>query len=54
MAVVYFLIVVPYKYSMARMGKKVFAETPTTKTCPACLSNDLNPGATKVQALRRG
>src|SRR5690242_3871447 len=30
MAVVYFLIVVPYKYVMARAGKTVFGEPPPT------------------------
>jgi large conductance mechanosensitive channel len=49
MAVVYFLIVVPYKYVMARMGETVFAEPPPTKTCPACLSDDLNPAATRCK-----
>lgn len=39
MAVVYFVIVVPYKYVMTRMGKTVFAEPPPTKACPACLSD---------------
>jgi large conductance mechanosensitive channel len=38
MTVVYFLIVAPYKYVMAQMGKTVFGEPPPTKTCPACLS----------------
>jgi large conductance mechanosensitive channel len=49
MAVVYFVIVMPYKYVMARMGKTVFAEPPPTKTCPACLSDDLNPSATRCK-----
>ena len=49
MAVVYFLIVVPYKYVMARVGKTVFGEPPLTKTCPACLSDDLNPAATRCK-----
>jgi large conductance mechanosensitive channel len=49
MAVVYFLMVVPYKYVMARMSKTVFAEPPPTKTCPACLSDDLNPSATRCK-----
>ena len=49
MAVVYFVIVVPYKYVMARMGKAVFAGPPPTKTCPACLSDDLNPAATRCK-----
>jgi large conductance mechanosensitive channel len=37
MAVVYFLIVVPYKLVMAQRGKVVFGDPPPTKTCPACL-----------------
>jgi large conductance mechanosensitive channel len=49
MAVVYFLIVLPYKSVMARRGKTVFGEPAPTKTCPACLSDDLNPAATKCK-----
>src|SRR6516225_1304219 len=49
MAVVYFLIVAPYKYVMARRGKEVFGEPPPTKTCPACLSDDLNPAASRCK-----
>jgi large conductance mechanosensitive channel len=49
MAVVYFVIVVPYKYVMARQGKTVFGDPPPTKTCPACLSDDLNPAAHKCK-----
>jgi large conductance mechanosensitive channel len=49
MAVVYFLIVVPYKYVMARRGRTVFGDPPPTKTCPACLSDDLNPAATRCK-----
>jgi large conductance mechanosensitive channel len=49
MAVVYFLIVVPYKMIMARRGKTVFGAPPPTKTCPACLSDDLNPAATRCK-----
>jgi large conductance mechanosensitive channel len=49
MAVVYFLIVMPYKYVMARRGQTVFGEPPPTKTCPACLSDDLNPAATRCK-----
>ncbi len=49
MAVVYFIIVVPYKSVMARVGKVVFGDPPPTKTCPACLSDDLNPAATKCK-----
>ena len=49
MAVVYFIIVLPYKAVMARVGKVVFGDPPPTKTCPACLSDDLNPAATKCK-----
>src|SRR6516165_11889137 len=49
MAVVYFLIVLPYKTVMARQGKTVFGDPPPTKTCPACLSDDLNPAATRCK-----
>lgn len=49
MAVVYFLIVVPYKFVMARVGKTVFGDPAPTKTCPACLSDDLNPAASKCK-----
>jgi large conductance mechanosensitive channel len=49
MAVVYFLIVVPYKAIMARRGKTVFGEPAATATCPACLSDDLNPAATRCK-----
>jgi large conductance mechanosensitive channel len=49
MAVVYFLIVLPYKAVMARRGKTVFGDPPPTKTCPACMSEDLNPAATKCK-----
>lgn len=47
MAVIYFVIVVPYKRYMARQGKTVFGDPPPTKTCPACLSSDLPVAATK-------
>ena len=49
MAVVYFLIVMPYKTIMKRQGKTVFGEPAPTATCPACLSDDLNPAATKCK-----
>ena len=49
MAVVYFLIVLPYKSIMARQGKTVFGEPAPTATCPACLSDDLNPAASKCK-----
>jgi large conductance mechanosensitive channel len=49
MAVVYFLIVLPYKVAMARTGKTVFGDPAPTKTCPACLSDDLNPAAMRCK-----
>lgn len=49
MAVVYFLIVMPYKHMMARQGKTVFGEPTPSATCPACLSDDLPLAATKCK-----
>jgi len=49
MAVVYFLIVVPYKAVMARLGKTVFGDPAPTKTCLACRSDDLDPAATRCK-----
>ena len=48
-AVVYFLIVVPYKSIMARRGETVFGDPTPVKTCPACLSEDLPAAATKCK-----
>jgi large conductance mechanosensitive channel len=48
-AVVYFLIVVPYKAVQARRGQVVFGDPPPVKTCPACLSSDLPAAATKCK-----
>jgi large conductance mechanosensitive channel len=49
MAVLYFLIVVPYKTIMARRGEIVFGEPAPVKTCPACLSDDLPVAASKCK-----
>jgi len=38
MAVVYFLIVVPYRAYMRRRGTVVFGDPPPTKSCPYCQS----------------
>lgn len=46
-AVIYFVIVVPYRAYAARRGQTVFGEAPPTKACPSCLSGDLAIGATK-------
>jgi large conductance mechanosensitive channel len=39
MAVVYFLIVLPYKHLQKHRGVTVFGDEPATKECPECLSN---------------
>lgn len=49
MAVVYFAIVLPYKYISAKRGVTVFGEPGPTKTCPACLSDDLPAAASKCK-----
>ena len=49
MAVVYFLIVVPYKMMQARRGQVVFGDPAPVKTCPACLSSDLPAAALKCK-----
>ncbi|GAA2894923.1 MscL family protein [Streptomyces mexicanus] len=49
MAVVYFLIVLPYKHFQARRGVTVFKDPVATKTCPACLSDDLPRPAAKCR-----
>ena len=48
-AVVYFLIVVPYKHVQARRGQVVFGEPAPVKTCPFCLSSDLPAAASKCK-----
>ena len=47
MAVIYYLIVVPYRAYMRKRGRNVFGEAPPTKTCPNCKSTDLPVDATK-------
>jgi large conductance mechanosensitive channel len=49
MAVVYFVIVVPYKAISARRGVTVFGEPAPAKVCPACLSDDLPVAASKCK-----
>jgi large conductance mechanosensitive channel len=49
MAVVYFVIVLPYKFISARRGAAVFGDAPAVKTCPACLSSDLPAAASKCK-----
>jgi len=48
-AVVYFIIVVPYKHVQARRGQVVFGDPDPVKTCPACLSTDLPAAASKCK-----
>ena len=49
MAVIYFLIVLPYKWISARRGVTVFGEPAAMKTCPACKSDDLPSAAAKCK-----
>ncbi len=49
MAVIYFVLVVPYRAYMKKRGETVFGEPAPTKTCPSCLSDDLPVGATKCK-----
>ena len=48
-AVVYFVIVVPYKAVQARHGQVVFGDPAPVKTCPACQSTDLPAAASKCK-----
>lgn len=47
MAVIYVVLVVPYRAYMKRKGHSVFGPAPDTKTCPQCLSDDLPVAALK-------
>jgi large conductance mechanosensitive channel len=49
MAVIYFVIVVPYRAYMLRRGTSVFGEPAPSKTCPSCLSDGLPMAATKCK-----
>jgi large conductance mechanosensitive channel len=49
MAVIYFVIVLPYKAASARRGLTVFGAPAPVKTCPACLSADLPAAASKCK-----
>jgi large conductance mechanosensitive channel len=49
MAVIYFLIVVPYRAYAARRGHAVFGEPAPTMSCPECLSDDLPAAARKCK-----
>jgi large conductance mechanosensitive channel len=49
MAVIYFVIVVPYRGVQKRRGVTVFGDPPPAQTCPACLSEGLPVAATKCR-----
>jgi large conductance mechanosensitive channel len=49
MAVVYYLIVVPYRRIQTRRGVTVFGPAAPVKTCVACLSSDLPAAALKCK-----
>jgi large conductance mechanosensitive channel len=49
MAVLYFVIVVPYRAIQGKRGAVVFGDPPLLKTCPACMSDDLPAAATKCR-----
>jgi large conductance mechanosensitive channel len=49
MAVIYFVLVVPYRAYMKKRGTSVFGDPPPTKECPRCLSSDLPVNATKCK-----
>ena len=48
MAVVYFVLVVPYRAYMKKRGTTVFGDPAPTKECPSCLSGGLPLAATTV------
>jgi large conductance mechanosensitive channel len=49
MAVIYFVIVVPYRTYQARRGVTVFGEPGPTRSCPECLSEELPLAATRCR-----
>lgn len=49
MAVIYFVIVVPYRSYAKRRGMTVFGEPAQAKSCPECLSDDLPVAATRCK-----
>jgi large conductance mechanosensitive channel len=49
MAVIYFVLVTPYRHLQARRGVTVFGAPAAVKTCPACLSDDLPLAASKCK-----
>jgi large conductance mechanosensitive channel len=49
MAVIYFVLVVPYRAYMKKRGTTVFGDPDPTKSCPSCLSDGLPLAATKCK-----
>ncbi|WP_238018161.1 MscL family protein [Dactylosporangium sp. AC04546] len=47
MAVIYFLIVVPYRAYMHKRGQTVFGDPPPTRTCPSCRMSDVPAAAVR-------
>lgn len=47
MAVIYYLIVVPYRAYMRKRGQTVFGAPPPTKACPYCKLADVAVDATR-------
>jgi large conductance mechanosensitive channel len=54
MAVVYFVIVVPYRALQRRRGVTVFGDPPPAQTCPECLSEGLPLAARRCRYCGSG
>src|SRR5690348_2042877 len=54
MAVIYFVIVVPYRALQRRRGVTVFGDPPPAQTCPECLSDGLPVAARKCRYCGSG
>ena len=54
MAVIYYVIIVPYRGVQKRRGVTVFGEPAPAQTCPACLSEGLPVAATKCRYCGTG
>lgn len=49
MAVIYYVIVVPYRVYMKRQGRTVFGAPAPARTCPDCRSDDIPVAAVKCR-----
>jgi large conductance mechanosensitive channel len=54
MAVIYFVLVVPYRTYMKKRGTTVFGDPAPSKDCPSCLSGGLPLAATKCKFCGSG